>query len=518
MNYKLLMRYKNLGDDDVITRHYELVKKFDYSWGGWWAKPNESLPIKGITFIEEEIKKNHKAILYLIDSDNDTIHKAEITEVYYDKNGGRIKTPHKESTPSYYSDSELLLWFKISSLQLNADPDCISKDSYADNNLFNVSEDIDYSIFDNVRVGTISASKAQRRSLVLLRDSQPDDKEYEFYKNRHSLFSKFFSPTNSNKILLLSDIHFSEEEKRFAFSDCSSRKRTINTLSGAISDAVGKQEFAACICAGDLTFKSSKEEYKKAESFFFNISNTYSIDKHNIVIVPGNHDIMFEKNDGTEVIDALPEAKELYGDVFSKLYGDCQDDFFCVGRRFLLQNKLPIEIIGLNSNILQQDEKFRGLGFVGPDQLELIANKMKWNDKSESNYTYRIMVLHHHLYPVDWSQEPKKDFTYSTCLDSGMILSFAAKYKIDLIVHGHRHQWNFIQTTGRTDEDLYTLNILGLGSAGSTDVGNAVGNNIGVLDFSEENWLNISILALSENGPARNSELFTRHIPIKNAK
>lgn len=54
------------------------------------------------------------------------------------------------------------------------------------------------------------------------------------------------------------------------------------------------------------------------------------------------------------------------------------------GRRLLMSTGRTVEIVALNSLILQQYKDFEGYGFLSDKQLEYVANKMGWK---ENGYT-----------------------------------------------------------------------------------------------------------------------------------
>ena len=76
---------------------------------------------------------------------------------------------------------------------------------------------------------------------------------------------------------------------------------------------------------------------------------------------------------------------------------------------------------------------------------------------------------------------------------------FAAKNKINLIIHGHKHQYDFVQMCRWTEKKPYCHNILGMGSTSSSDLAQSKSNCIGVLDFNEPNKVKIKILEIQNS-------------------
>ena len=161
-------------------------------------------------------------------------------------------------------------------------------------------------------------------------------------------------------------------------------------------------------------------------------------------------------------------------------------------------------MIGLDSNILQQQEgRFVGQGFVGQHQLSYIYTQMELL-KNYDVYSYRILVLHHHIMPAWYQENPEKDHSYSVLLDSGRLQEFIKKYRVKLVIHGHNHENLFTKITipasKHSGEDDYTYHIIGIGSAGAKDVSPANPNVIGLLSFEKRGMVKYINIPISPNG------------------
>lgn len=137
--------------------------------------------------------------------------------------------------------------------------------------------------------------------------------------------------------------------------------------------------------------------------------------------------------------------------------------------RFVALNGTLVEIIALNTCILQQDrEHFRGMGFAGNNQLFELRNALKVTDKMNA---LRILVMHHNLLPVIYSEEPKVNPMYSMLLDSEAISQFCIQNNILLVLHGHTHKNFYVEMTrkcGSKDDQKKTIYVIGLGSTGAS--------------------------------------------------
>lgn len=129
--------------------------------------------------------------------------------------------------------------------------------------------------------------------------------------------------------------------------------------------------------SGDLTFEASKEEYASALEFVNFMRSTYNLNDNCYSICPGNHDLKFSEKPYAEddkVTIAYDSSKEAYIDFYRQVFGaDPTESLYSI-RRFLTPDLVPIEVIAINSCLLQQDkDHFRGMGYVGNDQRNEIG-------------------------------------------------------------------------------------------------------------------------------------------------
>lgn len=517
----LIMRFNDLGVADAIESHSKIIENKGHTWAGWWAKPEERLPIDAVKQLHKIASQSPITVL-LLNSEKRAIYPTLVAGFAFSENEGeRIPSPNGEYTPTYYASDKFLLWLKIVNI---APPSyhssVISQYAYEDFDQFKTVDDSIYQFYDNTIVESIDKLVSQRRTLILLRDRKSGDKTInatdEVRRVPKQNFTDRYSVTNSNSILLLSDLHFSDQQGSFNFQECDIKQSfSKKKLSQAIAELTKQQHFASIFCAGDFTHRSTLGEFQKTEEFLFSVMNNHKIDKENIIIVPGNHDIKFSDSNGGEIVYTEDYSQKEYTTLYKRIYGIMPNRFLAVGRKFLLGNRLPIEVVGLNSNCLQQSKgHFTGMGFVGNEQLALVEKEMGWRNNSKSSYAYRILVLHHHLYPVELIEEPLENHMYSICLDAGLITSFAVRNKIDLIIHGHKHKRHFVQIGGINDKNQSSFALLGLGSASSTDLAMDERNSIGILDFDELGKVKIKIIAISNLDNQNENIIFECTLPV----
>ena len=108
--------------------------------------------------------------------------------------------------------------------------------------------------------------------------------------------------------------------------------------------------------------------------------STYNLNDNCYSICPGNHDLKFSEKPYSEddkVTIAYDSSKEAYIDFYRQVFGaDPTESLYSI-RRFLTPDLVPIEVIAINSCLLQQDkDHFRGMGYVGNDQRDEIEGKL----------------------------------------------------------------------------------------------------------------------------------------------
>lgn len=127
------------------------------------------------------------------------------------------------------------------------------------------------------------------------------------------------------------------------------------------------------------------------------------LSSESIIFCPGNHDftriddILGEKTPDllAEHIDSAKDYREFYHKVHSKY----PNEYFACGRKFLMASGRTVEIVALNSIMLQQYKDFEGHGYLSQGQLDFVAKQMRWNEE-ESTSAIRIAVMHHHYLPT----------------------------------------------------------------------------------------------------------------------
>ena len=105
-------------------------------------------------------------------------------------------------------------------------------------------------------------------------------------------------------------------------------------------------------------------------------------------------------------------------------------------------------------------------------------------------------MLHHHLTPVNVTEDAILDFRYSIALDAERFMRWVTEHEVDFVLHGHMHNNHHVAITRKIyplqqsslENHAHTFDIIGLGSTGvaAKYLPDGTGNYACIIDFSEE--------------------------------
>jgi predicted phosphodiesterase len=320
----------------------------------------------------------------------------------------------------------------------------------------------------------------QNRTIWFVRESKTDDPHYEvvllnakFFKPTD--FSKEYFHTNSNTILWLSDTHFSDNI--FPQKDSVDKKSLWRNIRQIIKES-SLCDFGALLISGDVTSHASKDGFDKAVSFIGDINreSSYQLSSENILFCPGNHDFAFSY-DAPDITPLADKSSANFTDFYKEIHKLAPNKYCASGRKLLLSNGIAVEIVALNSLILQQFSSFEGQGFLSEDQLNFVAEHMKWKPKKETR-TIRIAMMHHHYIPTCFQDDINVGRASSVVYDAERLIRWMQKYNVRILLHGHKHIHFYSQVYHPIDMDgdmldhtsLFKVDVIGMGSTGSKEI------------------------------------------------
>ena len=248
---------------------------------------------------------------------------------------------------------------------------------------------------------------------------------------------------------------------------------------------------------GDFTFLGSDEEFSQASRGLLRLLGTLELGTENLVVVPGNHDVVWTQdadyNEAAAVVQAPPAATANYRRFYRALFRHDSNEHLSMGRRFLLSSGVSVDVAALNSSSLQTGKNFlAGMGRVQESAFQKVANKLQWGRRVPS-LSFKLLALHHHLTLTENLEVPAGYYRgFGIAIDAVRIQRLAAEYGVQLALHGHKHR-AFIWRSGvyELPEDAHPryrrgeLSFLGGGSAGSTET-SGHRNYFNLLDVTAE--------------------------------
>ena len=239
----------------------------------------------------------------------------------------------------------------------------------------------------------------------------------------------------SDKILIiyLSDLHFppnncsSVDDRSEVFSeDDVSRYHLHNRFLDQYIDKLDVSQFQdiVVIVCGDLVKGAEDREngFKMCDEFLSNCAERLKIEKTNIIIAPGNHDIYRNVNKSKHWEEFKRYTKD-YCTPFSKIKKYCSK----VLEIYPLNST---EIVNKSLGGFFKKEEIIDFPKISPDQIRELQ-------KLDSNNTViRIACCHHHLLPVYGLDSREFDMISNT----GDLIQVLHQKHVLFALHGHKHR------------------------------------------------------------------------------
>ncbi len=503
----IILRFRDLATalNETVRSHNELITSRGCVWWGWWHKLGEAIP-------DEEFRrlaaaaKTPDLVVYLYDSGQDQLFEATCTDIYWSATHDRVPSPEPEATPAYYRTQTYLSWFKFTKIQpLASWP--LQRYQYHQVNAFFRDGRSRYTAFYGKCVYSGPELRQQDRSIWFIVPADKSTPCHEIVLTESEKTDPVPFPPNvistaSRNLLWVSDTHFSDDDQHAFPRDPTPTKATLGVaLENALKDH-RVVDIAAALHTGDLTWRATSSEFGGAASFLKWVRSFARLQHVGQVIVcPGNHDLAFSANPAKkeEPITITNEATRAeYSKFYAEVFSAVPSEFLCSGRRLLLGGAYPVEVVALNSSLLQQaPDSFQGHGFLGDAQLRYAAERMGWTAAQEHR-PLRVAMLHHHVMPTTYRDEPQREHPYSVVLDAEAFVRWIVEHRVDIVLHGHMHQ-PFCARVSRPVPPITTFApsawhsfyVLGMGSSGveQAHLGEFAQNVFAILTVEREKLL-----------------------------
>ena len=519
-----IFRFRDLGKEEgfTIKQHNAISKVNGYVWWGWWGKSGECFPDPELgTKLDTESFK-----VFLFDSGQQKFYQTTLQKIHSTRSGNRkVKCPEDgKYTPTYYNSDELLGWLKFSEIEEIQNDVVLKKYSYiAMNQMFTSSIDMDEQLFNKFVFSELELQK-QDRTIWKVRTIIESDSRHESLAKHYTPhnFTRKYSQKNSELMVWLSDVHFDKDGQKhqFPFEDTIQHQSLLTKITELVGHYDNGSKCAAVAISGDLTWQSQEEGFDRALKLTKDLMSSLSLTPDDLIICPGNHDVGFvdieeyctifevEKStirDGWNNLAREYNTKSQAGYVafYNAVFQRQPEPFLTQGRKFLLGGARVVEVAALNSCMLQQvGGELSGIGYLSSQQLEQVGSQMGWIDANglaieKKKGVIRIAMLHHHLLPVNETEDGILNARYSVVLDAERLMSWVVKHKVDYVLHGHMHKCNHVTLTRKLkpleplsqNNPEHTFEVVSLGSSGVaiTQLPESdCSNYVCVIDFSEE--------------------------------
>lgn len=517
----MMLRFRDLvtSTGDTIKLHKSIIDEHPTKavWWGWWAKPGEQCP-RDLMNLTVKISRENPLDIYLFDSGQCEIYKA--TMIGLSTNVVKHICPHSEppKTPEYYANQSYHAWFEFSVIE-KVSEDIIKGFAYSDNIKDFFTNKDSFKIYERKQVSSLRELQSQDRTIWFLEDFvEGDHLTHEIILSNANVSIPSIFPgrpvdISSGKIIWFSDLHFDEREEFHQFG-----KNNVRSLDLIINQTnvggAAPLDIEGLIVSGDFTWRATAKEFEMADNFLRNLCSIKKLTIDGIGICPGNHDVSFSDDYEEEVkealvkyhkmqqgggdlsedewqrlvaTDVLPEYKSNYQVFFRKITGTSPNKFLSMGKRYLIKNQKIVDVCFLNSNSLQQHKlAFQGQGYVGAEQMSEAEAGMGWNTNKKISGGFRVVVIHHNLIPVNYTNLPQISAPSGLVYDTQAIFKWCFDNGVDLVLHGHTHERFINKITRKRDDVSNSLWIVGLGSTGVIKEHLEGKNELAELDFNQD--------------------------------
>lgn len=496
-----LLRFRDFFVTKTIEEHRKLIGQRGACWWGWWKRPQEDAHAEFWERLNEETAGERRAWVGLFDSGHDRVYAALVDRIippHADPFGRLDQLPLPEGeadlVPEYYRDNSYSrAWLRM--VNIIAEPIeffgkyAFGKLPFMSNSSTEVAEEFEGALIsDALELRVMDTTVWEVRPAPAAGGARVSPRARQRLLSPGPLLKHAVSrdtiPLQSNTILHLTDPHFAvgkfAKQHVWRFDEPGQPASAKPSLCEAVSSAVGRdRKIGAVVVTGDLTFMGGGEEFERARLFLKTLLGVFNIDENRLVVIPGNHDICWTKqeeySDTAEIEEAPEKAKRNYEKFYRDLFEHPPNPYLSMGRRFVLPCGLVVEVCALNSSSLVQGEKFlAGMGRIEENAILEIAQEFGW-ERAEG-LALRVLAIHHHLaltenHEAAW--EYSKGFGIAS--DAARIMRLAAGYGVHLALHGHKHRafvWRSsvyeLPEHAQRRWRLGEVSIIGGGSAGSS--------------------------------------------------
>lgn len=488
----------------TIVEHEKLIGERGSVWWGWWKRPSEDARPEVWDVLKKAThEKPLKVVLF--DSGTGQTYEALVVQVIapVDHAEDTITVPKDENDliPHYYRESPFSrAWMKIT--KLKEIHDFWGKFSFREIKKLPGYDKAVLERFKNKKIKNAQELRSMDTTIWEIRPALPEDLDEEILLSINSVANAISQQTircDGDAILHITDMHFAKGKPRGQHvwrleSEDQAGPTMVEAITNAIKTAKNVK-IGLVIASGDFTFIGSEEEYKEAAAAMMRLLGTLDLSTDHLIIIPGNHDIQWSKDEeyqhNAPVVEAPPAAKKNYEAFYQTVMRHEPNKHLAMGRRFVLPSGIVIEACALNSSSLATGKHFlAGMGRITEQSFADVAEELGWKE-GEPTMALRLLVIHHHLAVTENIEDPNGFGTgFGIAVDAVRVQRMATKRNVQLALHGHKHRAFIWRSTvyglpehAQPNHRNGELSIVGGGSAGSSET-EAEKNYFNILEFA----------------------------------
>lgn len=318
----------------------------------------------------------------------------------------------------------------------------------------------------------------------------------------------------NSAILLISDIHYTNDENRSQFYK-GEKKDFYQKWENYLLNLQQKNNMKIkyLIITGDVVDTAKIVEYNEFADILQKLCTTFKIEKKNILIIPGNHDINRSKlevhcdNEGIDVKKAAT-LFEIKLENFVKFYTKFFDGKSLDVKKSVLNTiyieEVDVVIAGINSLVKESHLKDDHIGFIDRDKLKTELEEI--NSKN-------IYVATHHSFTHTGNRE------LATLKNADIVKETLGILGINTYIYGHHHTSESKLDIEGDDGKVYRyIEIGSLGKVLSNDNGASYVNRFSVA-ICKEGELDLHDYAyISYEWEEVNGKKYVHRLPINQAR
>jgi predicted MPP superfamily phosphohydrolase len=408
----VILRFRDV-EADTVELHEECVRSAGATWWAWWKKESEEFPESFL----RALTSHGASDIGLINRQTDARYLARCERVAVAQLGERLSSPEPGRTPEYYRGDSFPAWFLLSRIERVT------------------SEEWDR------RFGGVPEGEP---TLFIVPLDDPD----AALKELQEKYAAKRVEINNTAILHISDLHFGTD---YGFPvlgrSVPTPKRTLDEAIESGLRAQGVKSVGLVVVSGDLTTRGELEGLTAARQFLSALLERLNLRRDQIVIVPGNHDILLNDPRATRNYAAEVPFRDFLHLVYHQenLELNRLHWFSCP------EEQRDILALALNS-VRPREMDTMEYGYVGRDLygplLEAARGLREDIEAKDGRSPLLLAVLHHHVLPTPLIEEPESSRPISLTLDAGQLIEDLQAAGCDAILHGHQHV-PFVGSTSR---------------------------------------------------------------------